>query len=137
MKYFIVFSCLILLSSCDPGFAVSLRNPSNEQKHVTLIYNGSQHGPRSYPYPDSMTVTRQINKNESWSGYVYFRHEDSAQMISSFDLPANTDAILYRGIGRAFIPTEKIIVNYSDTVRPSDFVLRIAWMFSERKAILR
>jgi hypothetical protein len=137
MKCIVIVSCLMLLFSCDPGLEVSLSNRSNEQRHVTIIYEASQHGPRRYPYPDSMTVRRQIKKNESWEGYVYFRHEDSTHMICSFDLPANYDAILYRGIGRAFIPTEKIIVNYSDTLRPHDFVFRIAWMFSERKAILR
>lgn len=97
---------LFLLSSCDPGYVVILRNQSIKDKNITVIND------RRAQSTDSIALTGSLDKQGVAKITVF---KDTNKNSYSFLLGKGKNAVLYQGIGGPDL-SEKLVIDSSDTL---------------------
>ena len=121
MKSFIsILICTILVSSCDPGYAVILNNRSAEIKQVKVI-KSSKHKYFRIPEKDSLQAMDFpiSNPYSQTIKEMIFISKDTINNCFTLLLGNNKSVILEKGVGFAD-PNQKIVINKIDTIKLKD-----------------
>ncbi|HRN56801.1 MAG TPA: hypothetical protein PLL71_10135 [Agriterribacter sp.] len=104
----LLFSLLLIFSSCDPGYVVVLSNQSSKDKSIEVVLNKAT----NLKYKDSIPSIDSLGSFEKLKIPV---SKDTKSNSYTFTLDKGKKAVLQQGIGRPDLD-EKVIVDLTDTI---------------------